>query len=235
MSTKPRPHPRGVQYRKKKPRSIQVGARGAVEKTARGVERSRRTTTTRRAVGRIVDDFDEAFDDDDEDYGAVCCGHREAERRASRSPVGEVARALESNIALFLILSLTFFDITKMALDMIYKLKLEEDSNWELVGYLTSAVFAVEFFFHLYCHARLQREALLRDTGESDRFCCRDVGRHVLHVRCGGWCGWCFGCRGVKSGRALRLITTTTIIRLLRAARAARALNRKKPLGTYDP
>ena len=150
MSNKPRPHPRGVQYRKKKPRSIQVAPAGG---RRRGSQESKEDDEDEEGGRRVVDDFDEAFDDDDEDYGSVCCGIVKLNAAQAEVPWGRWHARLESNIALFLILSLTFFDITKMALDMIYKLKLEEDSNWELVGYLTSAVFAVEFFFHLYCHA----------------------------------------------------------------------------------
>ena len=70
MSTKPRPHPRGVQYRKKKPRSIQV----APARRSRRSQESKEDDEDEEGGRKIVDDFDEAFDDDDEDYGSVCCG-----------------------------------------------------------------------------------------------------------------------------------------------------------------
>ena len=109
MSTKPRPHPRGVQYRKKKPRSIQVAPAGG---RRRGSQESKEDDEDEEGGRRVVDDFDEAFDDDDEDYGAVCCGLVKLNAAQAEVPWGRWHARLESNIALFLILSLPFFDIT---------------------------------------------------------------------------------------------------------------------------
>ena len=106
MSTKTLRQPRGVQYRKKKPRSIQVAPAGG-RRSRRSVE-SKEEDDDDEGGRKIVDDFDAAFDDDDEDYGAVCCGLVKLNAAQAEVPWGRWHARLESNIALFLILSLTF-------------------------------------------------------------------------------------------------------------------------------
>merc|ERR1712196_272725 len=99
-------------------------------------------------------------------------------------------------------------------------------------GYLTSAVFAVEFFFHLYCHGdvySVKHFFEIRANQIDGVVVTLDAMSYTLGAAAGA--GGALGAVA-SSGRALRLLR---LLRLLRAARAARALNRKKPLSTYDP
>ena len=99
MSTKTLRQPRGVQYRKKKPRSIQVAPAGG---RRRGSQESKEDDEDEEGGRRVIDDFDEAFDDDDEDYGSVCCGIVKLNAAQAEVPWGRWHARLESNIALFL-------------------------------------------------------------------------------------------------------------------------------------
>ena len=102
MSTKTLRQPRGVQYRKKKPRSIQVAPAGG-RRSRRSLNETKEDDDDEEGGRKIVDDFDEAFDDDDEDYGAVCCGLVKLNAAQAEVPWGRWHARLESNIALFLI------------------------------------------------------------------------------------------------------------------------------------
>ena len=175
-------------------------------------------------------------EEDEEDKERVCFGAVTLnEAQAESGWWGRVHARLESNFALAVILTLTFFDMGVSVAGILKALDTTREI-WVVCSRGASLVFFVECYLHLRSHAVVY--SLCSFFG--DRFNCVDVAVVALDVFTlsleygsrGGAGGFAGVASFFRAARALRLLR---LLRLLRVARAARALKRRKPLEDLDP
>ena len=178
----------------------------------------------------------ELEEEDEEDRSAVCFGRVTLDdAQAESGSWGRVHARLESNFALFLVLSLTFFDMGVSVAGLVGAVDTEA-----LVWVACSRAASAVFFLECVCHARSHAAVHSLGSFFRDRFNCVDVAVVALDVLTltleygsSGGAGPLAGAASFfRAARALRLLR---LLRLLRVARAARALRRKRPLEDLDP